>query len=372
MNEELSKMKIATSKSFTSEEQERYKRHFVLSQVGLEGQVKIKNAKILLIGAGGLGCPIAIYLAAAGIGELTVIDHDSISLSNLQRQILFHTQDLGKPKVEILKERLEAINPNVKLQAIHEKFAESNAIDLIREHDFVIDGTDNFEARYLVNDCCVQIGKSFVFGAIYRFDAQISVFNFEKGPCYRCLYPEAPPLEAVSNCSEVGVLGTLAGTVGTMMASEALKLVLGIGESLSGSILIFDSLRAEITKRKLNKRPDCSACGTHPRKLIKEKLRIEDIEYSQIDLETDFFIVDVRNQDEFEKFHLKEANHIPLSDLKKQILKIPRDQKLLLVCKSGKRSYRAAEILTESGYSSLYQLRGGMDDIEVSLKSEVL
>ncbi len=348
---------------FSIEEQERYQRHFSLSQVGIHGQIKLKSAQLLIVGAGGLGSPIALYLAAAGVGKITIIDDDIVSLSNLQRQILFSTLDIGRSKALVARERLELLNPNVKINALDKRFLKDNASELVRSHDFVIDGTDNFETRYLVNDTCVANGKSFIFGAVGRFDAQVSVFHFNDGPCYRCLYPKAPPLEAVSNCNEGGVLGVLPGTVGTLMANEALKLILGVGEVSSGTLLVYDSLRSEFQKRKFSRNLACTACGVNPILEKDQSHFFPQLNLDQIQLSKDLFIVDVRQEAEFLEKHLPSAVNIALPDLKSEISKIPRDKSILLVCKSGKRSQRAAEILSDFGFENLFQLQGGMSEI---------
>ncbi len=352
---------------FSDEEKERYVRHFSLSQVGEVGQLRLKSSRVLIIGAGGLGSPIALYLAAAGVGNLTIIDPDIVSLSNLQRQVLFSHDDIGSLKALSAKNNLLSLNPSIHVDAISEAFSKANGAELIRRHDLIIDGTDNFETRYLVNDLCVAENKAFIFGAIYRFDAQISVFHYKGGPCYRCLYPNAPPLEAVSNCSEAGVLGVLPGTVGTLMANEALKILLNIGEVTSGKLLIYDSLRTEIYKRKLNRNVDCMSCGEGPlRNVLADVLlspKMQHLTLKEIENIEEFFILDVRQESEFKAKHLPYATNIALPELKEKSADIPRDQKLLLVCKSGKRSRRAGEILDELGFLNLFQLDGGMDKI---------
>lgn len=341
-----------------SREKELYSRHLSLSQVGEKGQLRLKSAKLLLVGAGGLGGPIALYLAAAGVGDLKIIDHDRVALSNLQRQILFSTQDIGQFKAERAQEKLAALNPEIKVTAINERFSEQNARALIQDSDFVIDATDNFATRYLINDTCVAENKSFIFGAIYRFDAQVAVFHHKNGPCYRCLYPKSPPQEAISNCQEAGVLGVLPGTVGTLMATEALKLILEIGETLSESLLTYDSLRGEFLKRRLIRQPNCPSCGeTKQQDEIERKFNLvqpgEPIE--------NYFILDVRDELEFHARHLPAAKNIALGKLRERINEIPKQKDILLVCKSGKRSQRAAEILQDSGWSQLFNLQGGMD-----------
>ena len=348
---------------FSREEQERYQSHFSLSQVGPGGQTKLKAARVLIIGAGGLGNPIAIYLAAAGVGQITLVDHDLVSLSNLQRQILFTSSDVGLKKVSIAQERLQRLNPNIRVDIIAKAFSITNATELVRNHDLVIDGTDNFETRYLINDVCVSENKTFVFGAVGRFDAQVSVFHYQNGPCYRCLYPKPPPLEAVANCSEAGVLGVLPGTVGTFMANEALKLILGIGEILSGKLLVYDSLRSETQKRKFSRNLECTACGVNPVHVQTQAQVFRQMTFDQIRSIEDFFVMDVRQPSEFFKNHLPTAINIALPEIKNKLSSLPRDLKILLVCKSGRRSQRAAEILTSFGFENLFQLVGGMDNL---------
>ncbi len=348
---------------FSQEENERYQRHFSLPQVGREGQAKLKRAKLLIVGAGGLGCPAALYLAAAGVGEISLVDFDQVKLSNLQRQILFSTDRLGSLKVDVAKSSLEQLNPSIKINAIPLKLTKSNAAELIEAHDFIIDGTDNFEARYLINDFCVANKKPLVFGAIYRFDGQVSVFNFEGGPCYRCLYPKAPLLEAVSNCSEAGVLGILPGIIGSLMANEALKLILGIGQIASGRVLLFDSLRSEFSKREFKSKIDCSGCGKAPHLIQEDKPPIKELFIDKMSALSEYFVLDVRGPGEYKAKHLSGAFNISLAQLRSQLTQVPNEQNILVVCKSGKRSRRAAEILLDSGFQNVYQFAGGLDRI---------
>ena len=248
----------------SQDEISRYSRHLILPEVGLEGQLKLKNSKVLVVGTGGLGAPVILYLAAAGVGTLGLIDFDIVDESNLQRQIIHTTRDVGRPKISSATDRIKGINPNVKVVSYNDKLTSKNAIDIIKDFDIVVDGTDNFQTRYLINDSCVLLNKPFVYGSIFRFEGQVSVFNAYDGPCYRCLYPEPPPVGLVPSCAEGGVIGVLPGIIGTIQANETIKLILGIGEVLSGRLLTFDALRMQFKELKLKSDKDCPVCGEHP------------------------------------------------------------------------------------------------------------
>lgn len=250
--------------SFTHEEISRYSRHLIMPEVGMEGQKKLKNASILAVGAGGLGAPLTMYLAAAGIGRLGLVDFDTVDASNLQRQVLYSTADIGKPKLETAEARLKGINPHVNIELHHAHLTSANALEILKKYDIVIDGTDNFPTRYLINDACAILGKPNVYGSIFRFDGQVSVFDARRGPCYRCLYPQPPPPEVVPSCAEGGVLGVLPGIIGSLQALEAIKLIIGKGEPLIGRLIIFDALRFRFDEFKLAKNPHCPLCGEHP------------------------------------------------------------------------------------------------------------
>ena len=347
-------------------EKERYARHLAIPEVGESGQLNLKRARILLVGAGGLGAPIALYLAASGVGHLTIVDHDQVSLSNLQRQVLFTTSDVGQSKARLTKSRLNALNPEVEVQAVSEKLTTQNARELIKQHDLIIDGTDNFATRYLINDACLLEKKSFVFGAIFRFDAQVSLFGTPNGPCYRCLYPEAPGAEASPNCAEAGVLGVLPGTAGLLMATEATKYILKIGEPLAGKILQYDALSTTFYRIAVAKRDDCQSCG--PKSLLKDLSRHEsrasEASISAIDFRNraaEAWILDVRNEDEFASGHWRHSHLIPLAQLATRIGEIPSDRDLIVVCQSGKRSARAVEILHAHGYTRASTVDGGLN-----------
>src|ERR1700723_3721032 len=250
--------------SLTNEEILRYSRHLIMPEVGMEGQLKLKNAKVLLIGTGGLGAPLGLYLAAAGVGRLGLVDFDVVDFTNLQRQVTFGTSDVGKFKSEAARERLSNLNPNIQIDAFETKLTSDNALELFKDFDVIVDGTDNFPTRYLVNDACILLGKPNVYGSIFRFEGQATVFGMPEGPCYRCLYPEPPPPGLVPSCADGGVLGVLPGIVGSIQAAETLKLIIGKGESLIGRLLLFDALAMRFRELKLRKNPDCQMSGTHP------------------------------------------------------------------------------------------------------------
>ena len=256
--------KIEKYEKLSQDEISRYSRHLILPEVGLEGQLKIKNSKVLVVGTGGLGAPVILYLAAAGVGTLGLIDFDIVDESNLQRQIIHTTRDVGRPKISSATDRIKGINPNVKVVSYNDKLTSKNALEIIKDFDIVVDGTDNFQTRYLINDSCVLLNKPFVYGSIFRFEGQVSVFNAYDGPCYRCLYPEPPPVGLVPSCAEGGVIGVLPGIIGTIQANETIKLILGIGEVLSGRLLTFDALRMQFKELKLKSDKECLVCGEHP------------------------------------------------------------------------------------------------------------
>src|SRR5579863_7136652 len=254
----------AVNAALSNEEVLRYSRHLIMPEVGMDGQLKLKKAKVLLIGSGGLGAPLGLYLAAAGVGRLGIVDFDKVDLTNLQRQILFSTTDVGRPKIEAAAARLRGLNPDIQIEPHETRLTSENALDLFRDYDIIVDGTDNFPTRYLVNDACILLGKPNVYGSIFRFEGQVSIFGYSGGPCYRCLYPEPPPPGLVPSCAEGGVLGVLPGIVGALQAAEAIKLILGKGESLVGRLLLFDALAMRFRELKLRKNPECPVCGNHP------------------------------------------------------------------------------------------------------------
>ncbi len=342
----------------------RYARHLVLPEIGEGGQLKLKQAKVLVIGAGGLGCPILQYLAAAGVGTIGIIDPDKVEESNLQRQILFSTEDIGMFKAEVAKRKLKALNPGVELQVYCERINVQNALDIVSKYDLVIDGSDNFPTRYLVNDACVIKGKPFVFGSIFKFEGQVSVFNYRKGPTYRCLYPEPPGEGEVPNCTEIGVLGVLPGICGTLMANEAIKMICGIGEVLSGTLLSFDTMKMEFSSfgialdpanRKIDKLSDYELfCG------VSNEISALELK-SKITRGEDFQLIDVREENEYK---LKNIGGIliPLASLKENLDKIHVEKEIIVHCAMGARSKKAAQILKEKGFRKVYSLKNGLLD----------
>jgi sulfur-carrier protein adenylyltransferase/sulfurtransferase len=356
----------------------RYSRHLIMPEVGMEGQQKLKAAKVLCIGAGGLGSPLSLYLTAAGVGTLGIVDFDVVDYTNLQRQIIHSTSDVGRKKLESAAEKLKAINPFLNLRTFETKLTSANALELFREFDIVADGTDNFPTRYLVNDACVLTGKPNVYGSIFRFEGQASVFATEDGPCYRCLYPEPPPPGLVPSCAEGGVLGILPGLVGVIQATETIKLILGQGESLVGRLLLVDALGMKFRELKLRKNPDCPVCGKNPAitKLIdyeefcgirgQEEPGANDIPSisvealkKRLDAKDDIFILDVREPHEYQICHLN-GYLIPVGDLPKRVNELDSSREIITHCKMGGRSAKAVNFLRRSGFKKVYNLTGGI------------
>ncbi len=362
----------------TPEETQRYSRHLMLPEMGIEGQEKLKSSSVLCIGAGGLGSPLALYLAAAGVGRLGLVDFDVVEFSNLQRQIIHSTNDVGRPKLTSAREKLEAINPNVRVEAHEVRLSSENALDLFQDYDVIADGTDNFPTRYLVNDACILTGKPNVYGSIFRFEGQASVFGVPGGPCYRCLYPEPPPPGLVPSCAEGGVLGVLPGLVGTVQATEAIKLLLGIGQTLVGRLLLFDALDLNFREVRLRPDPDCPICGEHPSidKLIdyeqfcgigqdqQDERVVVEVTPTEVQQELeegrDLVILDVRNPYEIDICRIEGSLVIPLPELGERVDELDRDQEMVVHCKSGARSARAIQELQEHGFSRLRNLHGGI------------
>jgi len=356
----------------------RYSRHLIMPEVGMQGQQKLKAAKVLCIGAGGLGSPLTLYLTAAGVGTLGIVDFDVVDYTNLQRQIIHTTDDVGRKKLDSAAEKLKAINPFLNLQTFETKLTSANALDLFREFDIVADGTDNFPTRYLVNDACVLTGKPNVYGSIFRFEGQASVFATEGGPCYRCLYPEPPPPGLVPSCAEGGVLGILPGLVGVIQATETIKLILGAGESLAGRLLLVDSLSMKFRELKLRKNPDCPVCGKNPTitKLIDydefcgirgqeepagndiPSISVEELK-KKMDAKADIFILDVREPHEYQICNLS-GYLIPVGDLPKRVNELDSSREIIAHCKLGGRSAKAVNFLRRSGFKKVYNLTGGI------------
>ena len=356
----------------------RYSRHLIMPEVGMEGQQKLKAARVLCIGAGGLGSPLALYLAAAGVGTMGIVDFDVVDYTNLQRQIIHTTADVGRPKLDSAAEKLKAINPFLNLKTFNTRLSSDNALELFRDFDIVADGTDNFPTRYLVNDACVLTGKPNVYGSIFRFEGQASVFATKDGPCYRCLYPEPPPPGLVPSCAEGGVLGILPGLVGVMQATEAIKLILGAGEPLIGRLLLIDALGMKVRELKLRKNPDCPACGKHPTitKLIdynefcgirgEEKpvetgvpqMQVEELK-RRLDARDDLFVLDVREPHEYQICNIG-GYLIPLGDLPKRVSELDSSKEIVAHCRSGVRSGKAADFLRQAGFKKVHNLAGGI------------
>ena len=361
----------------------RYSRHIMLPEVGTEGQERLKAARVLLVGAGGLGSPAALYLAAAGIGTLGVVDFDTIDLTNLQRQVLYGTDDVGRPKLETAQRRLRQVNPHVTIEPHETRLSAANALELVRAHDLVVDGTDNFTTRYLVNDACVLTGKPNVYGSIFRFDGQASVFATADGPCYRCLFPEPPPPELVPSCAEGGVLGVLPGIIGVIQATESIKLMLGIGEPLIGRFLIYDALRMRFRELRLRKDPECPVCGTNPTvttlidyeqfcgmrpepQPVQTGAAMNDWEITPVDLKKRMdagetpLVLDVREPNEYQINRIEGSTLIPLGDLPRRYQELPKDREIVAQCKMGGRSAKAMDFLKSVGFTNVKNLRGGI------------
>ena len=361
------------------EELLRYSRHLTLPDVGLEGQSKLGAARVLLIGAGGLGSPAGLYLAAAGVGTLGIVDFDVVDRSNLQRQILYGTSEIGTRKTEAARERLHDVNPHVHIETFAERLTSANALDILGGFDIVVDGSDNFPTRYLVNDACVLLGKPDVYGSVFRFDGQVSVFSAEPGPCYRCLYSEPPPPDLVPSCAEGGVLGVLPGIIGSLQALEVIKLIVGIGDPLMGRLLLFDGRKMQFRELALEKDPDCPVCGIHPTvtSLIDYEAfcgvgeagsgKREGAEISAQELQRerdrkpDLVLLDVREPREADIARIEGARLIPLRDLPRRTGELSTRAEIVTHCHHGQRSLQAREILKGAGFSNVRSLAGGID-----------
>lgn len=352
-------------------EQERYSRHLLLNEVGEAGQLNLKAARVLMIGAGGLGCPALQYLAAAGVGSIGIVDFDQVDRSNLQRQILYTTVDIGVNKALAAKERLLSMNPQINIEAYPFRLTASNALKLIAEYDIVVDGTDNFSTRYLVNDACVICEKPLVYGSIYKFEGQVAVFNHNNGPSYRCLFPEAPAAGTMPSCSEIGVLGVLPGMIGCMQANEVLKLILEIGEPLSGRLLVYDALKASSVVLNVNANPQIieatkARAATFSQKqenyscMITETLKEMTAEELASNMK-DYIFVDVREAHEMPKIEALNALNLPLSSLANSVDGIPKDKPVVVFCQKGIRSRHAIEFLQDKhGFNNLINLKHGI------------
>jgi len=357
----------------TREELARYSRHLILPDVGVEGQKRLKAARVLLVGAGGLGSPLALYLSAAGVGTLGIVDFDKVDVTNLQRQVVHGTADVGRSKIDSAAERIYDINPYVNVERFETRLTSENALEIIREFDIVVDGTDNFPTRYLVNDACVILGKPNVYGSIFRFEGQASVLATPDGPCYRCLFREPPPPGLVPSCAEGGVLGVLPGLVGTIQATEAIKLILGIGEPLIGRLLLVDALTAQFRTVKIRRDPTCPACGTHeiqelidydafcgaPEPVTVKELTPRELA-EKLTRGDDFDLIDVREPFEWEIAHIEGARLVPLSTFPDAIKELDPSREIVVQCKVGGRSARAADALVAAGFRNVWNLAGGI------------
>jgi sulfur-carrier protein adenylyltransferase/sulfurtransferase len=358
----------------------RYSRHLIMPEVGMDGQKKLKAASVLLIGAGGLGSPLGLYLAAAGVGRIGLIDFDVVDFSNLQRQVLHGTSDVGRLKLHSAKDKLQAINPEVKLDLYDTRLSSANALDLFKPYDIIIDGTDNFPTRYLVNDACVLLKKPNVYGSIFRFDGQASVFAPPRGPCYRCLYPEPPPPGEVPSCAEGGVLGILPGLVGCIQATEAVKLILGTGSPLIGRLLLYDALQMSFQEFKIRRNPRCPMCGDNPtiKALIdyeqfcgvrgqespaptvaSSEITVEEL-HLRLQNKDSVFILDVRNPEEYQICKIPGSTLLPLPALPQRFAELDKGREMIVHCKSGMRSAKAIQFLKQQGFTNLKNLKGGI------------
>lgn len=362
--------------TLTQEEVLRYSRHLIMPEVGMEGQLKLKAASVLLVGTGGLGAPLAMYLAAAGVGRIGLVDFDVVDHTNLHRQVIHGTSDVGRPKIDSAIDSMREINPNVQLDRHEVALTSENALQIIADYDLVVDGTDNFPTRYLVNDACVLLGKPNVYGSIFRFEGQATVFAYKDGPCYRCLYAEPPPPGLVPSCAEGGVLGILPGVIGLIQATEAVKLILGVGEPLVGRLLLYDALAMRFRELKLRRNPECPVCGDRPTitRLIdyqefcgvRAPEQTNNVEMDVLDLKKkldrkeQFTLLDVREPHEIQIGRIPGSILIPLGDLEKRIAELDRSAEIVVHCKSGGRSSKAVEFLRKSGYSNVKNLTGGI------------
>jgi adenylyltransferase/sulfurtransferase len=357
----------------------RYSRHLIMPEVGMDGQLKLKQARVLLIGAGGLGAPLGLYLAAAGVGRIGLVDFDAVDFTNLQRQVTFSSSDVGRPKIAAARERLAGLNPAIEIVTHETRLTSENALELFRDYDIVVDGTDNFPTRYLVNDACVLTGKPNVYGSIFRFEGQATVFGVAGGPCYRCLYPEPPPPGLVPSCAEGGVLGVLPGIVGSIQALETIKLILGTGEPLVGRLLLFDALSLRFREMKLRRNPGCPLCGTQRtitglmdyhefcgirgEETAAPAVQVPEIEprelKARLDRGDDLFILDVREPHEFQICNLH-GYLIPLGELARRAHELDSSREIVAHCRSGKRSADAVDFLRKAGFRKIWNLKGGI------------
>ncbi len=381
---------VSSLPELTNEEILRYSRHIILPEVGMEGQRRLKGAKVLMVGTGGLGAPLGLYLAAAGIGRIGIVDFDVVDVTNLQRQVIHGTKDVGRPKIDSAADRMQDINPDLKIDKFETALSSENALEILKDYDVVVDGTDNFPTRYLVNDACVILGKPNAYGSIFRFEGQATVFGYEDGPCYRCLYPEPPPPGLVPSCAEGGVLGILPAVVGSIQATETVKLILGKGETLKGRLMLYDALNMKFRELKLRRNPECPVCGDNPtiKELIdyqefcgipqqaaaeaEEASKVNEITplelKARIDAGDDIFILDVREPHEYDIAKIEGSTLIPLGQVAQRADELESTADIIVHCKMGGRSAKAQQILLEMGFSRVTNLSGGIlqwaDDVD--------
>jgi adenylyltransferase/sulfurtransferase len=375
--------------ALSREEILRYSRHLILPEVGVDGQIKLKQAKVLLVGAGGLGAPLGLYLAAAGVGRIGVVDFDVVDISNLQRQVIHGTADIGRKKLDSAEESMRDINPNIRVDQFETALSSENALEILKDYDIVIDGTDNFPTRYLVNDACVLLKKPNVYGSVFRFEGQATIFGYPGGPCYRCLYPEPPPPGLVPSCAEGGVLGILPGVVGLLQATEAVKLILGVGEPLVGRLLLYDALGMRFRELKIRRDSACPMCGDHPaiRELIDyhqfcgvphtspQGPAVPQIDVTELKAKIErnerFVLLDVREPNEYQIGRIPGSRLIPLGELPKRVTELHSSDEIVVHCKTGVRSAKAVEFLTKAGFANVRNLQGGItawsDKIDASV-----
>jgi adenylyltransferase/sulfurtransferase len=369
-----------TEAALTNEEVARYSRHLILPEVGVAGQLKLKQAKVAMIGAGGLGAPLGLYLAAAGVGRIGLVDFDVVDVSNLQRQVIHGTRDIGRKKLDSAADRMRDINPHIEIDKFDTGLTSENALEILRDYDLVVDGTDNFPTRYLVNDACVLLKKPNVYGSIFRFEGQATVFAYEDGPCYRCLYPEPPPPGLVPSCAEGGVLGILPGVIGVIQATEAVKIILGIGETLKGRLLLYDALSMRFRELKLRRDRDCPVCGDNPTlkhlidyqefcgvKAVANPVPapdgvIDPVEVkSKLDRGDKFLLLDVREPHEYQIARIEGATLIPLGQLPARLGELDKNAEIVAHCKMGGRSQQAVDLMKQQGFTNVRNMTGGIN-----------
>jgi sulfur-carrier protein adenylyltransferase/sulfurtransferase len=359
------------TQNFSNEELSRYGRQIILPMIGPEGQLRLKSSRVLFVGAGGLGCAPAIYLTAAGVGTIGLIDNDVVSLSNLHRQVLHFTSDIDKPKVASASSKLKELNPHVHILTHQERLTAQNALSIFSNYDLIIDGTDNLPSRYLINDACFFLKKPFIFGGVFQFEGQVSLFG-EPGPCYRCLFRDPPSPEDMPSCAEAGVLGVVPGIMGLLQANEAIKWICKVGEPLSGRLLIFDALGTRFREVKIKKDPSCPLCGTNPTikdiqeitwvcktAVVKDEITVKEL-HELRQKNKDIYILDVREQMEWDIAHIEGSHLKPLSSLGEHLHEIPKDKTVYCLCKVGGRSQRVVEALKSQGYTNLVNIKGGI------------